>query len=289
MMKGVYNVLNEILISGLILGGLYALMSIGFALINGVARVFNLAHGSLYMLCAYSIYSLSFMGLGPSIVISLILTIISGVLIFQFFIYPLRKKNFGAPTVTLSLAILIQALVNILWGPQYICNPYIITGYTLILGVRVTNQKLLSLIVAIILVVLLGLFINRTKMGKSIKAVAQNMDVAKLVGINTRNTFMISIGISALLAGFAAVLFAPVYVVSPNSWTILFRSFPVIVLGGLGSLKGALVGAFIISFTEKIVEFTIGGGYLVPTVTFAIMLIIIFIKPNGLFGKEMGR
>ena len=269
------------------MGGLYALLSIGFALITGVAKVFNLAHGSLYMLCAYSIYSLLFLGLGTAIVISLILTIITGFVIFQFFIYPLKKKNFGSAIVTFSLALLIQALVNIIWGPQIISNPNLITGHTIILGHTVTNQKLLSLIVTIILVVILGLFINRTKTGKSIKAVAQNMDVAKLVGINTRNTFLISMGISAVLAGFAAVLFAPVNSVSPTSWTILFQTFPVIVLGGLGSLKGALVGAFVISFTEKIIEFNVGAGYLPQIVTFALMLIIIFIKPSGLFGKKM--
>jgi branched-chain amino acid transport system permease protein len=268
------------------LGGLYALLSIGFALITGVAKVFNLAHGSLYMLCAYSIYSLLFLGLGTAIVISLILTIITGFVIFQFFIYPLKKKNFGSAIVTFSLALLIQALVNIIWGPQIISNPTLITGHTIILGHTVTNQKLLSLIVTIILVVILGLFINRTKTGKSIKAVAQNMDVAKLVGINIRNTFLISMGISAVLAGFAAVLFAPVNSVSPTSWTILFQTFPVIVLGGLGSLKGALVGAFVISFTEKIIEFNVGAGYLPQIVTFALMLIIIFIKPSGLFGKK---
>jgi branched-chain amino acid transport system permease protein len=280
----------EILISGLILGGLYALLSLGFALINGVARVFNLAHGSLYMLCAYYIYTLfPLLGLGASIVLSLILTVITGILIYQFFIHPLRKKNVNAAIVTLSLAIFFQALVNLIWGPQYINVPYVITGYTTILGVRVVNQKLLSLIVAIILVAFLALFINRTRIGKSIKAVAQNMDVARLVGINIRNTFMTSMGIAALLAGFAAVLFAPVFVVSPLGWTILFRAFPVIVLGGLGSLKGALVGAFIIAFTEKIIEFTVQGGYFVQTVTFAVMLLIIFIKPSGIFGKKFDK
>lgn len=278
--------IEEILISGLILGGLYALMSLGFALTNGVARVFNLAHGSLYMLCAYFIYSLSFLGLGVSIVLSLILTIITGILIYQFFIHPLRKKDVGAAIVTLSLALFFQALVSLIWGPEYKSIPYVITGYTTILGVRVVNQKLLSLIVTIILVVLLGLFINRTRVGKSIKAVAQNMELAKLIGINTRNTFIISMGISALLAGVAAILFAPVYVVSSSAWTILFRSFPVLVLGGIGSLKGVLVGAFIIAFTEKIVEFTIQGGYFAQTVTFVVMLLIIFIKPEGIFGKK---
>ena len=238
------------------------------------------------MLCAYYVYSLLFLGLGVSIVLSLILTIITGILIYQFFIHPLRKKNVGAAVVTLSLAIFFEALVRLIWGPEFKSIPGLIAGYTTVLGVRVVNQKLLSLIVAITVVIILALFINRTRRGKSIRAVAQNMDVAKLVGINTRNTFMISMGISALLAGFAAVLFAPVYVVSPGGWTILFRSFPVLILGGLGSLKGAVVGAFIIAFTQTIIQFTTPGGYLEEIVTFALMLIIIFIKPTGLFGKE---
>jgi branched-chain amino acid transport system permease protein len=229
------------------------------------------------------------MGLGPAIVISLVLTIVTGIVIYQFFIHPLKKKNFGSATVTLALAIFLQELVNIIWGPHRISIPYIITGYTTILGERVVNQKLLSLIVAIILVILLGFLINRTRIGKSIKAVAQNMDVAKLVGINTRNTFMISMALSAILAGFAAVFFAPVFVVSPTTWTILFRSFPVMVLGGLGSLKGALVGSFIIAFTEKIIEFNTEGSYLAQTATFVVMLIIILIRPNGIFGKEIDR
>ena len=269
------------------LSGLYLLMSLGFALITGVTKVFNLAHGSLYMLCAYFIYSLSFLGLGASILLSLIFTIITGIIIYQFFIHPLREKKIGAAVVTLSLAIFFQALVNLIWGPKYKFIPSIITSYTNIFGVRVANQKLLSLIVAIILVIFLELFINRTRIGKSIRAVAQNTELAKLVGINTRNTFMVSMGISALLAGFAAVLFAPLHTVSASIWTILFRSFPVLILGGLGSLKGALVGAFIIAFTEKIIEFTVQESYLGQTITFGVMLLIIFIKPEGIFGKKI--
>jgi branched-chain amino acid transport system permease protein len=115
------------------------------------------------------------------------------------------------------------------------------------------------------------------------------MDVAKLVGINTRNTFMISMGISALLAGFAAVFFAPVYIVSPSEWTILFRAFPTLVLGGIGSLKDAVAGAFVIAFINIFVQFRIVPSYLPETITFAVMLIIIFIRPQGLFGKKIER
>jgi len=284
----VEKLIPEIIISGLILGGLYCLLSLGFSLICGVARVMNLAHGALYMLTAYLIYSLLSLGLGTAIIISLILIILVSLVIYQLLIGPLREKESRAAIVTLALALIFQESVKLIWGPEFKSIPYIITGYVTILGVRVVNQKLLSLVVAIVLVSVLWLFIRQTKPGKAIRAVAQNMEVARLVGINIKRVFMLSMGISALLAGFAAVLFAPVYVVSPSSWTILFSAFPVIVLGGLGSLKGSVIAAFSIAFVEKTIEFSpLGGGYIVQTVTFAILLATLFIRPTGLFGKSI--
>jgi branched-chain amino acid transport system permease protein len=282
--------IEEIFISGLILGGLYCLMSIGFSLINGVARVMNLAHGVLYMLTAYMIYSMvtSGVGLGPAIIISLIVIVIVSLAIYQLLIGPLREKGNQAAIVTLALALVFQEIVKLIFGPEIKSTPNIANGYLFILGVRETYQKVLSLAVALTLVLILWIFIKYTKQGKAIRAVAQNMEVARLVGVNIKRTFMLSMGISALLAGFAAVLFAPTNYVSPSSWTILFTTFPVIVLGGLGSIKGSFVAAFIIAFIEKIIEFNIvGAGYLVPTVTFGIMLIVLLIKPTGLFGKPI--
>ena len=248
----------------------------------------NLAHGALYMLAAYIIYSLLPLGLGPAIVISLIAIVIISLIFYNLLIGPLREKESRAAIVTLSLALILQEVVKLIWGPEIKSIPNVINGYVTILGVRVVNQKLLALVVALVLVLILWIFIEQTKQGKAIRAVAQNMEVAKLVGVNIKQVFMLSMGISALLAGFAAVLFAPIHYVSPTSWTILFSSFPVIVLGGLGSIKGSFVAAFIIAFIEKMIEFNIvGAGYLVPTVTFVIMLVVLFIRPSGLFGKPI--
>ena len=280
--------IEEILISGLILGGLYCLMAIGFSLINGVARVMNLAHGALYMLAAYIIYSSLSVGLGPAIIISLISIVIVGLIIYRLLIGPLREKESRAAISTLALTLILQECVKLIWGPEIKSIPYVVTGYVTILGVRVVNQKLLALIVAIILVSILWIFIRRTKQGKAIRAVAQNMEVARLVGVNIKRIFMLSMAISVLLAGFAAVLFAPIHYISPTSWNILFSSFPVIILGGLGSIKGSFFASFILAFIEKIIEFNIvGAGYLVPTATFVIMLITLFIRPTGLFGKPV--
>ncbi len=276
--------IEEVLVSTFILGGLYCLLALGFSLIRGVAKVMNLAHGGFYMLTAYFIYSLLFGGLGIAIPISLISILIVSLVVYKLLIGPMHEKEMRAAVVTLGLVLMLQEGVKLIFGPEFVSIPNLIMGYVTILGVRVTSQKLLAAMTAIALVAVLWIFIRRTKQGKAIRAVAQNMEVARLVGINISRVVMMSMGISALLAGLAAVLFAPVYIVSPTEWTILFRAFPVIILGGLGSLRGMLVASFVIAGIEKIVEFTIGGGYIVQTITFFLMLAILFVRPSGLFG-----
>lgn len=276
--------IEEVLVSTFILGGLYCLLALGFSLIRGVAKVMNLAHGGFYMLTAYFIFSLLFGGLGIAIPISLISILIVSLVVYKLLIGPMHEKEMRAAVVTLGLVLMLQEGVKLIFGPEFKSIPYLITGYVTILGVRVVSQKLLAAITAIALVAVLWIFIRRTKQGKAIRAVAQNMEVARLVGINISRVVMMSMGISALLAGLAAVLFAPVYIVSPTEWTILFRAFPVIILGGLGSLRGMLVASFVIAGIEKIAEFTIGGGYIVQTITFFLMLAILFVRPSGLFG-----
>ena len=276
--------IEEILVNTFILGGLYCLLALGFSLVFGVAKVMNLAHGGFYMLTAYFIYSLLFAGLEIAIPISLILILITSFIVYKLLIEPMQAKEMRAAVVTLGLALMLQEGVKLVFGPEFKSISYIITGYVTILGVRIVSQKLLAAITAIVLVAVLYIFVRRTKQGKAIRAVAQNIEVARLVGINVSRVVMMSMGISALLAGVAAILFAPVYIVSPVQWSILFRAFPVIILGGLGSLRGMLVASFVIAGIEKIVEFTIGGGYIVPTITFSLMLIILLVRPSGLFG-----
>jgi branched-chain amino acid transport system permease protein len=241
------------------------------------------------MLTAYIIFSTLSFGLGPAIAFSLVIIIIFSLIVYKLLIGPLREKETEAALVTLALAIVLQESVKIIWGPDYKSIPYVISGYTTVLGVRVVNEKLLALVMSIALVSALFLFIKRTKQGRAIRALAQNVEVARLVGINASRVFMMSMGISGLLAGLAAVFFAPLSVVSPTEWVILLQAFPVIVLGGIGSLRGSVVAAFVMAFIEKTVEFTIGGGYLMQTVTFVIMLAVLFIRPTGLFGKQLAR
>jgi branched-chain amino acid transport system permease protein len=278
---------EQVIIATLSLGGLYALLSMGFALILGVARIMNFAHGALYMVAAYLIIQFAPLGLGVSYLISLVAIAVISLILYRLFIGPMREKESEAALVTVALALIFQELVKFTWGPEFKSVPSLVSGYATLLGVRITNQKLLALLAASVIFLFLWIFINWTKLGKGVRAVAQNMEVARLVGVNVRQVFMITMGISAVLAGLAAVFFAPLNVVSPIEWTILFQAFPVIVLGGLGSLKGAFVASFIMAFIEKMVEFYIAGGYAMELVSFAIMVIILLVRPTGLFGKKI--
>lgn len=276
------------IISSFILAGLYILLSVGFSLIVGVAQILNFAHGALYIISAYLIYALLPLGHGIAMIIALIATPLLGLVVYRVFIGPLREKGARAALVTIALALIIQEILKLIFGPQIISIPNIVSGYSIIIGVPVTNQKLLSLVVALVSVLLLWIFIRKTKQGKAIQAVTQNMDVARLVGVNIRRVLMTSMGISVLLAAIAALLFAPTWSVSPSDWAIVFRAFPVIILGGMGSIKGSVVASFLLAFTETTVIFYFGGGNLVQIVSFCLMLTVIFLRPRGLFGKGSG-
>ena len=288
MMGIVEKLIAEIIISSLVLAGLYILLSVGFSLIVGVAQILNFAHGAFYIIAAYWVYSLLPLGYEFGVIGALVLTPLLGLVVYRVFIGPLREKGARAALVTVALALIIQEILKLIFGPQIVSIPNTVSGNSAILGVPVTNQKLLSFVVALVSVSILWLFLRRTKQGKAIRAVTQNMDVARLVGVNIRRVLMTCMGISVLLGAIAAICFAPTWSVSPSGWDIIFRAFPVIILGGMGSIKGSVVASFILAFTETTVIFTCGGGNLVSIVSFLLMITVIFLRPTGLFGKAKG-
>ena len=282
------TLIEEIIITSLVLSGLYILLSVGFSLIVGVAQILNFAHGALYLISAYLVYSVLPLGYEIAVLFALFVTPLIGLAIYRVFIGPLREKGARAALVTVALALITQEVLKLVFGPQIISIPNMVSGASTILGVPVTNQKLLSLVIALVSVSILWLFLRRTKQGNAIRAVTQNMDVARLVGVNIRRVLMTCMGISVLLAAIAAIFFAPTWSVSPTDWNIIFRAFPVIILGGMGSIKGSVVASFLLGFTETTVIFIFGGGNLVSIVSFFLMLTVIFLRPSGLFGKTKG-
>ena len=281
--------LEGIIITGLISSGVYALLAIGFSLIFGAARIINLTHTAFYMLAAYLIFTFtSSFDLNPvlSIVISIVAVTIIGVLVYKFVIERVQAHEATVLIVTIAMAIIIQEVVLLAFGGHFRGVSSLISGYATILGVKVTYQYLLTF--GAVAIILFGTWalLMKTRLGIAIRATAQDRAIANLMGINVARIGMITMAIAVALAAIAGALVAPLFTLTPYMWMHpLVMVLAVVVLGGLGSIKGSFVGALILGFTETLVVFLVPmGSFLKGAVALAIMLVIILIRPEGLFG-----
>jgi branched-chain amino acid transport system permease protein len=280
---------ENIIVYGLVSSGVYALLAVGFSLIFGVARIVNLTHTAFYMLAAYLIYSLaSAVGLNLylSIVIAIVIVTVLGTISYRLVIARVRQHEATTLIVTIALAVIIQEAILKGFGGTPRSVPKLISGSMEIFGVSVLNQQLLTLGVVILLLLATWFFLMKTKSGVAIRATAQDREVANLMGINVPRMEMLTMAISVGLAAVAGALVAPLFVLTPGMWTHpLVMVLAIVVLGGLGSLKGSLVGALILGFAENLVVFLApSGAFLKTSVALTIMLIVILIRPEGLFG-----
>jgi len=281
--------LENILINGLINGGVYALLAIGFSLIFGVARIVNIAHTAFYMLAAYFIFTFSTrLGLHPfvSILLTVILVPIIGVVTYKLTIEPIREHEITVMIVTIAVAMVFQELMLIIFGGHFRGNPSLFPGFLEFAGVRVSIQHLLTLIVVFAVLMITWEILFRTKLGIAIRATAQDREVANLMGMNVNQVAMITMAIAVAMAAIAGALIAPLFVVEPYMWLHpLVMILAVVVLGGLGSVKGSFLGAFILGFSETLVVFLIPlGAFLKGALSLSVMIIVLLIRPEGLFG-----
>jgi len=281
--------IEGILINGLISGGVYALLAVGFSLIFGVVRMINLAHTCFYMLAAYGIYTFAhLLGLSPivSIIPSLVLTILIGIGTYKLFIDRVREHHVTVLLITLALAMVFQECMILAFGSHYLGAPSFVSGYWKIIGVKVSYQHLLTF--GISLVVLLGVWalLSKTRLGIAIRATAQDSEIASLMGINVPRILLITMGIAAALAAIAGIVVAPTLVLEPHMWTHpLIMVMAIVVLGGLGSIKGSFIGAFIIGFVGVLVVWLFpAGAFLKGAAALLVMVIVLLVRPEGLFG-----
>lgn len=280
---------EEIIITTLISGGAYAMLAVGFSLIFGVARMINLSHTSFYMLAAYGMFYFGHgLGLTPivSAILSLVITISIGLLTYRVFIDRVREHQVTVLLITLALAMVFQELMVLAFGAHFREAPSFITGYLVILDVKVSYQYVLTFF--IVLITLLGVWalLGKTKLGIAIRATAQDGEIASLMGIKVSQIYMVTMGIAAALAAICGAVVAPLFVVYPYMWTHpLTMVMAIVVLGGLGSVKGSFIGALIIAFAETLVVFLVpAGAYLKGAVALLVMVIILLVRPEGLFG-----
>lgn len=280
---------GNILINGLISGGVFAVLALGFSLVFGVAKILNLAHTAFYMVASFFIFSASVMlglPLVLSAVLSVILVSILGMLSYQFLFDRIKKHETAVMIISLALGMAFQEVLFLGFGGNYRRVPPFVDGYVEMIGVRVSYQQVLAIVVSGIILVCIWALLSRTKLGKAIRAVAQDIEIANLLGINVSRICMIIMGISAGLAGVAGAVVAPIYMVHPYMWMHpLIMILAAVVLGGLGSAKGSVIAAFMLGFAETLVVFLVpGGSFLRGAVSLGVMVVVLMVRPEGLFG-----
>ena len=280
---------QDILITGLVNGGVYALLAVGFSLIFGVAHIVNIAHTAFYMLAAYLFYWLlvkTGLGFAVSAVIAIVAVTVLAVVCYRLVIEPVREHESAVLIATIALAYIFQELMLFSFGGHFLGIPSTLEGSVRVLGVVIPYQRLLILVVAAVMLAATWFLLYRTRLGLAIRATANDLEVANLMGMNVHRVAMATVAISVALAAVAGVVVAPVFVVDPFMWLApLVTMLAIVVLGGLGSLKGSLIGALIIGYVEAITVFTVpSGAYLKGAVALAIMVIVLLVRPEGLFG-----
>ncbi len=282
------GVTEYIIVFGLLHASIYMVFSLGFSLIFGVAKIPYLAYGALYTTSAYIAYLfLTNFGLTPLLAMALALIIVAllNIALGDIAVKPALKMPVSVFISTFAVAYIIEEIFRIELGLTPVTLPSI-QGVTLIWGVPVNNQWLLVLITSIILSVLLVLFLKHTSTGKAIRAVAEDWNEAMITGINPLKVFRTTMLIAGLYAATAGILLSPLKAITPEmGWGPLFTAFAIVILGGMGSIKGTIIASFIYAFVEQTTTWVLGSGFaeIVPLI---LIIMVLIVKPTGLFGEK---
>lgn len=275
---------------GILSGSVYGLMAIGLTLIWGAVRLLNLAHGALFVVGAYAAWTvINVVGLplGLAIPLAIVAASIVGYLMHATVVRPLLGKagwDSASIIATVGVGIALQAAILLLYGPRVKEIPAIVPGSTVISSVRFSYQGMIIVVVAALSLAALYLYLRSSRRGMAIRAVSQHMDAASLVGVPVERTYGLVMIISAALAGLAGVLISAVLFLSPTSgFTPMIVALLVTIFGGLGSVKGTIVAAYLIGILESSVQVYVGGSYALPVV-FLFIIGMLIVRPSGLYG-----
>lgn len=291
-MSLISTIINQ-LFNGLQSGSIYALIALGYSMVYGIIMLLNFAHGDIIMVGAYTIWIIMIVAELPPIV-AIILAIVActllGMLIEKVAYAPLRKSNRLSLLITaIGVSFLLENLAQIIMGAGAKPIPRIISGPNLnFSSIYLGFPGTVTIIVSVISMILLTFLVKRTKIGKAMRAVSEDMDASQLMGININRVISYTFAIGSALAGIGAVLYSTSYPqASPTMGAMLgLKAFVAAVLGGIGSIPGAMVGGFVIGLAEAFVS-TIGLSVWKDGVVFAILIIVLLVKPVGIMGKPV--
>jgi len=305
------GLLLQQLVNALTIGAIYALIALGYTMVYGVLRLINFAHGEMFMLGAYAAFlGLAFVLPGAGALTALVLVLVVfgsfaivgciGVLSERIAYKPLRQSSRLAPLLSsLGLSLALQTAVQIIAGPQPVRFPDLLPAIRLnILGASITTAQIGIVVSALALMAGLQLFVSRTRLGVLVRAVSENRSTAQLLGINVDRTISLIFLIGPGLGAIAGILYASYYgVMMPTMGVIVgLKAFTAAILGGIGSIPGAMVGGFLLGFLE------VFGTAMLPIVSggtlgteyrdifaFAILILVLLFRPTGLLGEKISE
>lgn len=284
------NFINQI-INGLSTGSMYALVAIGYTMVYGIAKMINFAHGDIIMAGAYfALLSMSYIGPIPAILFSIVATAALGVLTEKVAYKPLRGKGSLEVLITaIGVSYLLENVFLLIFGSAARTFPQIMPKGTINLGgISIKYITLITLIVTAVCTAILLFFINKTKLGKAMRAVSEDQGAAQLMGINVDTTVSLTFAIGSGLGAIAGVIYGCAYsLITPYIGLMLgIKAFIAAVLGGIGSVPGAMVGGLMLGVAESLTIAYISSDFS-DAVVFGILIIVLLVKPAGLFGKNV--
>ena len=283
------------LINGISLGSVYAIIALGYTMVYGIAKMLNFAHGDVIMIGGYMAFcATSYLGwpVVPSVLLSILVCTVLGIVIERLAYNPLRNATSLAVLITaIGVSYFLQNAALLIWTSNPKSFPNMVTLPSLVIGdLQISSVALVTIAASIVIMVVLTLFTNKTKMGKAMRAVSEDKEAAQLMGINVDATISLTFAIGSGLAAIAGVLLCSAYpTLMPTTGAMPgIKAFTAAVFGGIGSIPGAMLGGILLGIIE-----IFGKAYistqLSDAIVFSVLILILLVKPTGLLGKKINE
>ncbi|GCA65629.1 branched-chain amino acid ABC transporter permease [Mediterraneibacter butyricigenes] len=283
-------------INGLSLGSVYAIIALGYTMVYGIAKMLNFAHGDVIMIGAYvALLSMTQSGMSPvvAIILSMVVCTVLGILVEKIAYRPLRNASSSLAVLITAIGVsyLLQNIALLVFGANAQTFPSVVKweGLSLAGGkLKISGETIITIVVCIIIMILLMLFVQKTKPGQAMRAVSEDRGAAQLMGINVNSTISLTFAIGSGLAAIAGVLLCSAYPsVTPYTGAMPgIKAFVAAVFGGIGSIPGALIGGLLLGVIEILAKAYI-SSQMADAIVFAVLIIVLLVKPTGLLGKKI--
>ncbi len=283
------------LVNGISLGSVYAIIALGYSMVYGIAKMLNFAHGDVIMVGAYVCFcAVQYWGLPPlpAVIISMLVSTLLGMLIESLAYRPLRQATSLAVLITaIGVSYLLQNLALLIWGANPVIFSSVVPAFKLRLfdgELIITSATIFTILATVVIMVTLTLFIAKSKMGKAMRAVSEDRGAAELMGINVNRTISATFAIGSALAAVAGVLLCSTYpTLTPTTGSLPgIKAFTAAVFGGIGSIPGAMLGGVLLGLIE-IFGRTYISSELGDAIVFAVLIVVLLVRPTGLLGKPI--